>query len=900
MNLQEWISKQERQSKKLVITDNVQNINILIRNINATGTPVCNLSVKRITDIASEILIADASSKDELKQFETISDDIGAFLIQSIIEKEPKKYSFVPKSCMCYRTAREILDNINLVRNNCLTDSFNKTSSSKIRQLCRLTTAFENALAAANLYDSSRLIKEATWSLKERKDLNCKCSCAFLFFNKLNSLEETFLSDYAAHADHLYYNVAQQQNTDWTFFRTYGMFNEVEHVISDIIKNKIPLGQVTLLYTSPEYESYIAGSCAQQDIPVRFVSGRSARGFNYVRVLQGILAWAGNNYNYEALKPLFCNPIVKFTGDNKIEDNYMRAFIQGINTGIGWGLQRYRRYFKSKNKNTIAIDESSDTDTYHRFLSILDRLSALFDSFERKTKRGGIDLSEMLRQIVEFADSITVPRNSEMKYINASLNKEIKGLKYRNPAANVSEAVQILQEDIDRFQAKEKEKDDAIQAVMEKGFRILERPFVYVIGLSDKQYRQAVTESPVLSDEERERYFDMERGNVILAKNRPAKRQKDFIQTLESLQTGRISIGYCGFDTIKQEICSPSTLYLNLLEKRRYCRKDIQNTEYMNIIEENMQVDGTMLWPEKTKKESESLKTENKVIKSMSASALDTLFVCPLQYHYSRELRIPEEEYQEALVDAWLPPIERGNFVHRILQEYVSAFIKGKKTISSEVNNTDFETIFNRVLKEYKERCPAVSDSAIKMEMDKIKIPVLTYLSDLHKEFSQPDCKWRVEDCEVKFPGKDETPLTAEYILTDGKKLQLQYKGIIDRVDSYTDETGIKHYRLIDYKTGNKEDFEELKLSVTTQHHIYCMYTKRYGQVDEFKYVFPLAIEYEQKEITIHRFEDPIQAGNGRKEKLKEVFFEQVYLDIKPQSACAYCNYSDICFYKKG
>ena len=52
MNLQEWISKKERQSEKLVITDNVQNINVFIRKINAAGTPVCNLSVKRIVDIA--------------------------------------------------------------------------------------------------------------------------------------------------------------------------------------------------------------------------------------------------------------------------------------------------------------------------------------------------------------------------------------------------------------------------------------------------------------------------------------------------------------------------------------------------------------------------------------------------------------------------------------------------------------------------------------------------------------------------------------------------------------------------------------------------------------------------------------------------------------------------------
>ncbi|WP_295359154.1 hypothetical protein [uncultured Succiniclasticum sp.] len=118
MNLQEWISKKERQSEKLVITDNVQNINVLIRKINAAGTPVCNLSVKRIVDIAREILITNASNSGELRQVETISNEIGAFLIQSIIEKDPQNYSFVPKESMCYQTAYEILDNVNLIRDN--------------------------------------------------------------------------------------------------------------------------------------------------------------------------------------------------------------------------------------------------------------------------------------------------------------------------------------------------------------------------------------------------------------------------------------------------------------------------------------------------------------------------------------------------------------------------------------------------------------------------------------------------------------------------------------------------------------------------------------------------------------------------------------------------------------
>ena len=66
----------------------------------------------------------------------------------------------------------------------------------------------------------------------------------------------------------------------------------------------------------------------------------------------------------------------------------------------------------------------------------------------------------------------------------------------------------------------------AINAITVGRGQVLERPYVYVIGFSDKHYRQAFSESPVLSDEEREEYLDVLKGNVLLAKDMPMKRQK--------------------------------------------------------------------------------------------------------------------------------------------------------------------------------------------------------------------------------------------------------------------------------------------------------------------------------------------------------------------------------------
>ena len=71
-------------------------------------------------------------------------------------------------------------------------------------------------------------------------------------------------------------------------------------------------------------------------------------------------------------------------------------------------------------------------------------------------------------------------------------------------------------------------------------------------------------------------------------------------------------------------------------------------------------------------------------------------------------------------------------------------------------------------------------------------------------------------------------------------KFFLSFHGIIDRLDGYEDESGAMHYRIIDYKSGRKQSFEDNKLTVTTQHSVYSSYVSTLGLVEEFKYVFPL------------------------------------------------------------
>ena len=132
----------------------------------------------------------------------------------------------------------------------------------------------------------------------------------------------------------------------------------------------------------------------------------------------------------------------------------------------------------------------------------------------------------------------------------------------------------------------------------------------------------------------------------------------------------------------------------------------------------------------------------------------------------------------------------------------------------------------------------------------------------------------------------------------------LTFSGIIDRLDGYTDQDGKRHYRIVDYKTGNAESFRKYKLEnkkgyQTTQHAIYQMYAGQSGSVDLFEYHFPFEEEEGNRRIRIREFSDPLQGED--ESVLQELHNSFVLGDFPPKprtGGCGFCNYSDICLTK--
>ena len=299
-----------------------------------------------------------------------------------------------------------------------------------------------------------------------------------------------------------------------------------------------------------------------------------------------------------------------------------------------------------------------------------------------------------------------------------------------------------------------------------------------------------------------------------------------------------------------------------------------------------------------------------------SPSSLDTLLACPAKYNYQKNRRIPEEDYAQPDSSVWLGAADKGTYFHLVLQKYVETVFVGKDTVSPEPDKDLFEKVFKEATEQTLELVPIESPAAARQDQEDVKEAAVRYLQRLHREFSNPACPWHVLACEKKFGRDGEQGLQqdCEYIyytepdspetmqmVENHDLFHLTFTGIIDRLDGYVDAGGTHHFRIVDYKTGTRKNFEKYKMEgknrrKTTQHSIYRMYASRFGTVDAFEYHFPFEEEEESQVYSVREFEDLLHDDDDYIPMvLHTLFVEGFYPPMVKTGGCNYCTYIDIC-----
>ena len=900
MKLENWCDSNKLE-RKLLLTDNVNNANKLKRIANKKGCIITNLRVASMSDIARELYIEQCAEKGLFEKIELADNDTMVLIVYKLLKEDKgKKYTFVPAECLCVETAQEVLKTINALRAGCKTPEYDKTSSTKVIQLKKLVAAYEAELDKQNLYDSIRLMSLIVGS---KNPVSTKYKIAIMDYMQpyLTWIEKEFLKKITTECE----VIDTSNKCDYTanFYEAYGQYNEIQAVVEDIVTSKQVLGKVTVLYTSSNYEQGLRATFDEAGIKYAFTRGRSIGDASYLTLFDGLLTWLQDDYTYTSFRRVVDNDLVQLGKD----------YAFGEKVGIGWGIDRYkmfvnrmkhdatayeqlllkhRRVHKSKATGAVVMCSKDFIDFVDKAVRLVSNISAL-----------GNSVGPVYRRLLEFIENNTKGLEYEKHYLT-----QLKGLrKYFDHAGNmdsINEVLTFIQDKLSRLSISDSTEGNEVEIIKLDKVEVLERPYVYVIGLSHEAFGVKSVDSPVLGDVEIATLVDATAGYVIQELEENVVRLDRFKSTINTFSGEHITFVAATYDTRNLREIAKSQAYEEFYEK--LATTDPIKKGYPNLcdLNSNYVIDKTAVYKGAAVTSSSSQYTYIKestvgsyklfTIEQLSPTAIQNAMKCPYKLEY--DLKHFDLGTLERNVGAWLPANEKGNLYHQVFEEYCDKVLKGKKiTASDKLDLVALQSIFDNAVDEFTVLVPSGSNIARIREIDMFFEEIKVYLEDLYKELATSTEGWLVKDCEHEFMSDDYV-----YLDKDGNvcvpgtcdAVRFKYKGTIDRIDTYIAADGTEHARVIDYKTGRKEKLEEkIKSNEQIQHAIYSTCLKE--TVDYFEYDFPC----DENQTLKKSGKDIAELPDAYRRRLADIVINRK-LEGPKERACDYCDYKEICAYR--
>ena len=573
-----------------------------------------------------------------------------------------------------------------------------------------------------------------------------------------------------------------------------------------------------------------------------------------------------------------------------------------------------------------TIKESLLNDELDLFVDFIDDMITIFSSPSKK-------IGEILSSILDLKvrdksifDIVSFKNKNEKDSAYDAVFELNKALKFSKESKSFKVALKELETKLLNLMATDEEDPSKILVKKAGNTLVVDRSNVYILGLSFDSFVPKITESPILSDDEITELLD-DKYNLPLASKRPNDKNDGLKNTLDTIDgNSMITISRPSYDTRGLRLVPPAPIYNELKGKieANKIEKYQHLSNYEMTYEESFNQDYSSLGEgtvNKIKFVDETKEGKHTIYQlkddyKLTPSEVETLVGCRLKYIYGKKYFDSEIEIDYS---CWLTPNKLGDLYHNTLEEYCNEHLVGKpsKDLPEDYLKAEFETIFEKVVEEFKIIYPSPSDKLVEITVKDAHDNLTNYLTKLYKDLKEN--KYKVYGCEVelgeffkeKYPDLDFNDKYLSFnmeggILSESEKnsdkeiseLRVLFKPTsrVDRID--INEASGK-YRIIDYKSGKVFEDKELYKKIQWLIYSYCI-----GNTEKFQYEFIRKNDYKVIDNPTN-FNDRIDVTKKLGEILVDLFVKgnvtcACFTDEENNFTCKYCNCSDICAGKLG
>ncbi|MDY6796435.1 MAG: PD-(D/E)XK nuclease family protein [Actinomycetota bacterium] len=702
-------------------------------------------------------------------------------------------------------------------------------------------------------------------------------------------------------------------------FRAVGEVNEVREVLRRCVDEGIPFDEVEIIHTDsstyPPLVYELARRLTQEDgdPPVTFSGGTPARYSRPARALLGWLYWIREGYPQSVLVRMVQDGLLRLDGAEGMGFARLGAMLRSLPIGEGW-----ERYLPAMEAEIDALGVRIDMDgrngesgapwadrreqlerrvkglkALHGLTRDLLDLPSARDGlyilqaaalFLRRHARGTGRMDEyslraLLREIEEFAGCL---RDSEPA-----------GLKPREWLAGLPDSV--------RVEGQGPRPGCLYVTPIPRGGHS-GRKHTFIIGLDDTRFPGAGLQDPLLLDKERGHLS----GDLPIASGRMARRLDELAKLLAGLR-GPVTMSYCcrGLSDDREMFPSPAQLsaYRIIAGDREGVQDDLlawlPDPVSFAPDDPNKCIDTSEWWlwrlcgsggvadPEEAvsrsfphlgrgliarrERKSKRFTTYDGFVPEagedmdptrpdgpvLSASRLETLGKCPMEYFFRYILGIePPEEYAVD-TSTWLDSGERGNLLHAVFREFMCRLRGTEKLPEMDRDLAMLEEILGEEIAAWKARKPPPNREIYEREVRELEHTSRIFLQEeeaycrssqpLYFEVAiglEPEGGGNAIDCpdplEVELPGGG----------------VIRARGYIDRVDRVPGSEG-ERFAVCDYKTGSCWGFDEadpFRQGRLIQNALYMALVRSRleechpgGEVEGFSYFFPNTREHGER-----------------------------------------------------